>query len=135
MHIALVPVIEAGAPLTIDLIAIKNSGFTYDQTISCTDDKGVPINDLEGFLYPKHPSAIGTTLHIPVPIMTIKLSHAGLYLCTTFLETPHQVDNLSDSANFSITVKGQYDSLKITIMLTNYSSLYNYSAISNCVHY
>ena len=106
MHIAVLPEVAAGEPLTIDLSAIKFSGFTYDQTISCTDVNGVPIEDLEDFLYPADPSSVGTTLHFQVPIESTKLSHAGLYLCTAFLETPPQLDNISDSANFSITVKG-----------------------------
>ena len=127
MHIALVPVIEAGAPLTIDLIAIKNSGFTYDQTISCTDDKGVPINDLEGFIYPNNPKTTGLTLHYEVPIETVTLSHAGLYLCTAFLETPSQLDNISDNSSFAIRIIGLHDVyiiivIIITFLLSNFFS-------------
>ncbi len=112
MHVTIPNMVEAGESITIGLSAIKTHGFSYDQSISCTDDNGVTISDLEGFTYPEAPMISGLTLHFEVPVGIVNLSHAGLYFCTSFLETPPQLDNISDSANFTIKVKGK---LKIII--------------------
>ena len=107
MHVGEMDVVQAGEPLTIDLSAIKVSGFTYDHSISCTNANGVPIEDIKGITYPETAAISGLTLHLQVTIGNVNLSHAGLYVCTAFLETPPQLDNISDSANATIKVKSK----------------------------
>ena len=97
---------QAGQSFSIALSAVKASGFTHDQTVSCTDRHEVPISTLNGFVYPDNPVFTGLTLHYDVAVIAPKLSLAGLYLCNAFLETPPQMDNVSDNANFSIRVTG-----------------------------
>ena len=96
--------IVAGDYFTIDLISIKSAGFTYSQSISCTNTYGVPLADIEGVIYPDDVAIAGLTLHHQVTIVSVKLSFAGVYNCTSFLETPPLMDNITDTANFTITI-------------------------------
>ena len=96
--------VQPGETLLLDLSAIKASGFTFDQSLACTNENGVPISQIEGFTYPENPVVTGLTLHHQVPV-SVRLSHAGVYICTAFLETPSMLENISDNANFTITIK------------------------------
>ena len=106
MHIGdIKKVVLAGESLLVDLSAIKLPGFTNNQDISCTNQFGTSLSELDGFDYPENSVASGLTLHLQVPAEHVKLSHAGLYICTAFLETPPLLDNISDTDNTTIIVK------------------------------
>ena len=97
-------VVLAGESLLVDLSAIKLRGFTNNQLISCTNQFGTSLSELDGF---KNPVTTGLTLHLQVSVEHIKLSYAGLHICTAFLETPPFLDNISDTNNATITVKSK----------------------------
>ena len=107
MHIGdIKKAVLAGESLLVDLSAIKLPGFTNNQRISCTNQFGTSLSEIDGFDYPENPDATGLTLYLQVPVEHTKLSHAGLYTCTAFLETPPLLDNILDTVNANITVKG-----------------------------
>lgn len=96
-----------GDSLTLDFIAVKTSGFTYDQTITCTNKNNISLSEIEGVVYPANAQVAGQTLHLHVQIPSVKLSHAGVYHCEALLITPTHLDNISHSVNFTIKVKGE----------------------------
>ena len=99
----------------LDITAIKMSGFTYEQSIFCTNQNGILLSELEGFDYPEPPTNIGSILNLQILVNPVLLSHAGLYICTAFLETP-LLDNISDTANTSIKVKSKCILISFCIM-------------------
>ena len=106
MHIGdIKKVVLAGESLIVDLSAIKLPGFTNNQVISCTNQFGSSLSEIDGFDYPENPVESGLTRRFKVPVKHVKLSHAGLYICTAFLETPSLLDNISDTNITTITVK------------------------------
>ena len=96
----------AGQAVTLSISAVKISGFTYDQIIECTNWNKLPLSEIEGVIYLEDATIAGLTLDIQVQIPSVKLSHAGIYYCDTLLETPHHMDNISDSTNFAIKIEG-----------------------------
>ncbi len=104
MHVISPDVIFAGDYFTIDVSAIKSIGFTYSQTISCTNANGIPLADLEGVIYPDNTAVAGLTLHHQVSIVSVGLSFAGMYYCSSFLETPSLMDNITDSTSFTVVI-------------------------------
>lgn len=111
-HALVMTVIQSGSMwsegelVTVDVIAVKMSGFTNDQIITCTNQHRVHLSEIEGVIYPDDVQVAGLTLHVHVQIPSIKLSHAGIYYCDALLMTPPHLDNISHSENFTIKVKG-----------------------------
>ena len=116
MHIVSTETVLAGEALMLDITAIKMSGFTYEQSIFCTNQDGIPLSELEGFGFPEPPTNIGSILSLQIDVNPVLLSHAGLYICTAFLETPPMLDNISDTANTSIKVKSKCVLISFSIM-------------------
>ena len=106
----------AGEAVMLQISAIKMSGFTYEQLIFCTNQNEIPLSELEGFDFPEPPTNIGSILNLPVSVNPVLLSHACLYICTAFLETPSLLDNISDTANTSIRVKSKCKLISFCIM-------------------
>ena len=117
MHIVSTDIVLAGEALMLDITGIKMSGFTYEQLIFCTNQNGIPLSELEGFDYAESPTNIGSILNLQIDVNPVLLSHAGLYICTAFLETPSMLDNISDTANTSIRVKSECILISFCIML------------------
>ena len=107
MYIVSTETVFAGEDLMLQISASKMSGFTYEQSIFCTNENGIPLSELEGFDYPEPPTNIDLILHLQVSANPVLLSHAGLYICTAFLETPSLLDNISDTTNTTIRVKSR----------------------------
>ena len=116
MHIVSTETVLAGEALMLDITAIKMSGFTYEQSIFCTNQNGILVSELEGFDYPEPPTNIGSILNLQILVNPVLLSHAGLYICTAFLETPSLLDNISETANTSIKVKSKCILISFCIM-------------------
>ena len=116
MYIGSTETVLTGEALMLQISASKMSGFTYEQSIFCTNQNGKPLSELEGFDYPEPPTNIGSTLNLPVSVNPVLLSHAGLYICTAFLETPSLLDNISDTANTTIRVKSECILICLCIM-------------------
>ena len=123
MHVISPDVIFAGDYFTIDVIAIKSLGFTYSQTISCTNANGIPLADLEGVIYPENTAVAGSTLHHQVSIVSVGLSFAGVYYCSSFLETPLLMDNITDNISFTVIITSKTISVVIIIMLLLFHSI------------
>ena len=117
MYIASTDIVLAGEALMVQISASKMYGFTYEQSIFCTNQNGILLSELEGFDYPEPPTNIGSILNLLVSVNPVLLSHAGLYICTAFLETPSMLDNISDTANTSIRVKSECILISLCIML------------------
>ena len=100
----------------LDITAIKMSGFTYEQLIFCTNQNEILLSELEGFDYPEPPTNIGSILNLQINVNPVLLSHAGLYICTAFLETPPMLDNISDTTNTSIKVKSKCILISFCVM-------------------
>ena len=116
MHIVNTETVFAGEALMLDITAIKMSGFTYEQSIFCTNQNGILLSELEGFDYPEPPTNIGSILNLQILVNPVLLSHAGLYICTAFLETPSLLDNISETTNTSIKVKSECILISFCIM-------------------
>ena len=116
MHIVSTETVLAGETLMLQISASKMSGFTYEQSIFCTNQNGILLSELEGFDYPEPPTNIGSILNLQILVNPVLLSHAGLYICTAFLETPSLLDNISDTANTSIKVKSKCILISFCIM-------------------
>ena len=116
-------VIFAGDYFTIDVTAIKSLGFTYSQSISCTNANGIPLADLEGVIYPDNTAVAGSTLHHRVSIVSVGLSFAGVYYCYSFLETPSLMDNITDNIIFTVIITSKTISVVIIIMLLLFHSI------------
>ena len=116
MYIASTETVLADEALMLQISASKMSGFTYEQSIFCTNQNGILLSELEGFDYPEPPTNIDLTLNLPVSVNSVLLSYAGLYICTAFLETPSMLDNISDTANTSIKVKSKCILISFSIM-------------------
>ena len=116
-------VVFAGDYFTIDVTAIKSLGFTYSQTISCTNANGIPLADLEGVIYPDNTAVAGSTLHHQVSIVSVWLSFAGVYYCSSFLETPSLMDNITYNKNVTVIITSKTISVVIIIMLILYHSI------------
>ena len=55
------------------------SGFTYEQSIFCSNQNGKPLSELERFDYPEPPTNISSTLNLPVSVNPVLLSHTGCF--------------------------------------------------------
>ena len=106
----------AGEALILDITAEKTFGFTYEQSVYCTNQNEILLSELEGFDYPRPPTNTGLQLNLKIHVSPVTLSHAGLYICTAFLETPSLLDNISDTANTTIRVKSECILLSFCIM-------------------
>ena len=100
-------IIMACDNITLDISAVKTTGFVNSPSIVCKNASGVPLTDINGVEVLNELVHHGTTSNLKIRLNQFNLSQAGTYFCTAILNTQALPYPLTYNASTAVKIKSK----------------------------